>query len=107
MVANKWLLILLFCPLLASSQVADSTYSLNKKRLRAFTIGGTVAYSVTLVGLNHLWYSDAESQAFRFSTTMANGSRLTSSVISFPAIISAMVLQELSGGVMWNQKNPT
>ena len=66
MVANKWLLILLFCPLLASSQVADSTYALNKKRLRAFTIGGTVAYSVTLVGLHHLWYSDAESQAFRF-----------------------------------------
>jgi len=66
MVVNKWVAILLLCPLLASSQVADSTYAINKKRLRAFTIGGTVAYSVTLVGLNHLWYSDAESQAFRF-----------------------------------------
>ena len=66
MVASKWLVPLLLCPCLAFSQVADSLNTVNKKRLRAFTIGGTVAYSATLVGLNHLWYSDTESQAFRF-----------------------------------------
>ncbi|HEX6223385.1 MAG TPA: DUF2279 domain-containing protein [Chryseolinea sp.] len=66
MAANKWLIALIFLPWLAFSQVADSANIVNKKRLRAFTIGGTVAYSVTLVGLNHLWYSDTESQAFRF-----------------------------------------
>ena len=30
------------------------------------TIGGTVVYGATLAGLSHLWYSDSESQSFRF-----------------------------------------
>ncbi len=63
---NKWILVLLVCPLLATSQVPDSTYKVNKKRLKAVTIGGTVAYGAALVGLSQLWYADSESQPFQF-----------------------------------------
>ncbi len=65
MVAIKWLLLLVLLPSLASGQ-ADTTASVNKKRLRSFALGGTVAYSVSLAGLSHLWYSNSKSQAFEF-----------------------------------------
>ncbi|WP_276374396.1 DUF2279 domain-containing protein [Chryseolinea sp. H1M3-3] len=64
--ASKRFLILIFFPLLGYSQAFDSTLTINKKRLRAFTIGGTVAYGATLAGLSYLWYSDAERQSFQF-----------------------------------------
>ncbi len=66
MVASKWFLIFVFFPLLAFGQASDSAITINKKRLRIFSIGGTVAYGATLAGLSHLWYSDAERQSFRF-----------------------------------------
>ena len=66
MAANKWMFALVLLPAMAFSQTQDSTFMINKKRLRVLTIGGTVAYGVTLVGLSQLWYSDAERQAFRF-----------------------------------------
>lgn len=65
MALNKWLLMLILLPMLASGQV-DSTKTVNKKRLRLITLGGSVAYGVSLVGLSHLWYSDSESQSFQF-----------------------------------------
>jgi hypothetical protein len=46
--------------------VRDSTYTVNKKRLKTFAIGGTVAYGATLVGLSQLWYADSKSQPFEF-----------------------------------------
>lgn len=60
------MLVLLLCPILATSQVPDSTYEINKRRLNVLTIGGTVAYGATLIGLNRLWYADSESQPFQF-----------------------------------------
>jgi uncharacterized protein YfiM (DUF2279 family) len=63
---SKWFLIFVFLPCVSFSQVADSVSGVNKKRLRTFAIGGTVAYSIALVGLSHLWYSEAESQPFEF-----------------------------------------
>lgn len=66
MALNKWLLIMILIPALASGQETDSTRNVNKKRLRLITLGGTVAYGISLVGLSHLWYSDSERQSFRF-----------------------------------------
>lgn len=66
MAVSRWLVVLILIPTLASGQANDTTESINKKRLRVITLGGTVAYGVTLVGLNHLWYSDSETQSFQF-----------------------------------------
>ena len=66
MVVNKYLLVFIFCPLLAFSQTSDSSYTVNKKKLKLFAIGGTVAYGATLAGLSRLWYADSESQPFQF-----------------------------------------
>lgn len=56
----------MLCPLFALGQAADSSSLINKKRLRVLTIGGPVAYGATLTGLSYFWYSDSESQSFRF-----------------------------------------
>jgi hypothetical protein len=45
---------------------ADSTQHVNKKRLRTFAIASGTAYGLTLIGLNELWYSDHQKQAFHF-----------------------------------------
>jgi hypothetical protein len=66
MVVNKWILFFLICPLLSYSQIPDSSQTVNRKRLKAFTIGGTVAYGATLAGLSRLWYADSKSQPFQF-----------------------------------------
>jgi len=66
MALNRWLVMLTLIPMLASGQEVDSARTVNKKRLRLITLGGTVAYGVSLVGLSHLWYSDSESQSFQF-----------------------------------------
>ena len=56
----------MICPLVAFSQIPDSAQTVNKKRLKAFAISGTVAYGATLAGLSRLWYADSESQPFQF-----------------------------------------
>ena len=66
MAVSRWLLVLALIPMLAFGQANDTTQSINKKRLRAITLGGTVVYGVTLAGLSHLWYSDSETQPFQF-----------------------------------------
>lgn len=63
---SKWILVLLIFPFLTVAQPIDSTQLVNKKRLRTFAIGGTVAYGATLAGLSHLWYADSKSQPFQF-----------------------------------------
>jgi hypothetical protein len=57
---------LIFCPLIAAAQLSDSTYVLNKERLKFGAIGSAVVYSAALVGLSQLWYTDSESQPFQF-----------------------------------------
>ncbi len=42
------------------------TVAINKKRVYAFTIGSSAAYTATMVGLSTLWYKDSERQSFRF-----------------------------------------
>lgn len=66
MVASKLLVVLLACPILAFGQRSDSTNTVNTKRLKVVTIGGTIGYCTALAGLSHLWYADSESQSFRF-----------------------------------------
>lgn len=66
-VSKRVVLLFLFCaPFLAIGQATDSSSQVNKKRLRFLAIGSGVGYGVTLAGLNHLWYKDAERQSFRF-----------------------------------------
>ena len=58
------LVTLLLCmPALAHAQQRDSV---NNRRLRTVVIGSAAAYTVTLAGLNSLWYSDSHRQSFRF-----------------------------------------
>src|SRR5688572_2837292 len=66
MARSSWVFFFLCTPVLALSQLSDSTYNINKKRLSLFTIGGSAAYGITLVGLNRLWYEDSERQPFQF-----------------------------------------
>lgn len=49
----------------AFGQAKDTT-QVNKKRLRTFVIASSATYAITLVGLNELWYSDSQRQAFHF-----------------------------------------
>lgn len=65
-VVNKLLISLLALPLLASGQRSDTSHHVNKKRLNSLIIGSTVAYGVTLAGLNELWYEDSPRQSFHF-----------------------------------------
>src|SRR5688572_11551465 len=59
-------LIILLSTLPVYSQSADSVQTINKKRLRTFIGISGAAYGLTLVGLNELWYSDSQKQAFHF-----------------------------------------
>ena len=57
------ILSLLLVHQLSWAQPTDTT-TVNKKRLTAFIIGAGSAYTVTLIGLNKLWYSQSEKQDF-------------------------------------------
>jgi uncharacterized protein YfiM (DUF2279 family) len=48
---------------IAHSQSSDS---INRKRLYAFSISSAVVYSTTLYGLNNLWYKNSERTSFHF-----------------------------------------
>jgi len=68
-VTNKTLLITLITLSSLSAvygQTIDSAHTVNKKRLRNFAITSGITYSITLVGLNELWYKDSEKQSFHF-----------------------------------------
>lgn len=55
----------LLVPVLLFAQPGDSI-KVQPKRLTAFIAGSSVAYGVTLVGLNELWYSNNPHQSFHF-----------------------------------------
>ncbi len=57
--------VFLVLTLQARGQSSDTT-TVNKKRLTAFVVGSTVAYSATLIGLNELWYSQSGKQDFQW-----------------------------------------
>lgn len=59
-------LITLLSTIQVFSQSTDSAQTINKKRLRTFIGVSGAAYALTLVGLNELWYSDSQKQAFHF-----------------------------------------
>lgn len=63
---NRLFYFFLIIPYLACSQGNDSTIRVNKKRLNTFIIGSAAAYSITLIGLNELWYEDSPGQSFQF-----------------------------------------
>jgi len=52
--------------LLNAQDSASVSNEINQKRLRTMVAAGTVAYGLTLYGLNELWYKDGERQAFHF-----------------------------------------
>lgn len=58
--------ILTLCIGNVQSQSSDSVQTVNKKRLRTFVGVSTATYGITLIGLNELWYSDSQKQAFHF-----------------------------------------
>ena len=68
MAAIRFLTILFFftIPCRLYAQNSDTVYHVNKKRLKGFVIGASVGYSVTLIGLSSLWYSNSPSQSFQF-----------------------------------------
>jgi len=63
---NNVIFLFLTVPFLAYSQSNDTTIHVNKKRLNTFILGSAAAYTITLVGLNELWYEDSPKQSFQF-----------------------------------------
>ena len=63
---NKLFVFLLLLPSLAVCQQGDTTQIVNRRKLTAFVIGGSVGYGLTLVALKELWYDDVPRQDFRF-----------------------------------------
>jgi hypothetical protein len=66
---NKALCVVLFLFLFGPNllaQQSDTTYHLNKKRLRTLAVSSATTYSIALIGLNELWYKDADRQSFHF-----------------------------------------
>lgn len=55
----------LLLPLSIVAQQRD-TLQINRKRFNTFVIGSATGYGLTMVALNHLWYSDSKKQSFRF-----------------------------------------
>jgi hypothetical protein len=66
MAVNKLTIILIVLPFIAFSQPSDTSQHVNRKRLNTLVIGSTVAYGITLAGLNELWYEDSPREPFHF-----------------------------------------
>ena len=60
------LIILLFAINIQTFSQADSS-TVNRKRLNGLIIGGSVAYTATMVGLYQLWYKDYTGTSFHFT----------------------------------------
>lgn len=65
MISRLFLLLMLVTSQL-HAQYADTTVSIDKKKLRSFIILSSSAYVATLIGLNELWYKESEKQSFTF-----------------------------------------
>src|SRR5690606_7781752 len=64
----RLILLLAVLPFTLSAQIKDtvSNNGVNSRRLRTVVIGGAAVYSLTLVGLGHLWYKENANQSFHF-----------------------------------------
>ncbi len=51
---------------LTSLRSQDDSSTVNRKKLNILLIGGSVAYTGTMVGLYHLWYKDYPQSSFHF-----------------------------------------
>ena len=49
-----------------TTSTGDTIRTVNKKRLTGLVVGSTVAYGITLYGLNELWYSQNSRESFHF-----------------------------------------
>ncbi len=65
---NKFIIcfLLLLSGVTLRAQRIDSINSFSKKRFNAIVIGGSVAYTGTMIALNSAWYSKSDRQAFHF-----------------------------------------
>lgn len=66
MAVNKLAITLIVVPFLAYGQGSDTSQHVNRKRLNTLIIASTVAYGITLAGLNELWYEDSPRESFHF-----------------------------------------
>jgi uncharacterized protein YfiM (DUF2279 family) len=64
---NRIIIFLLFAcyPVCSYCQLADTT-AFNRKRFNTLVITGSTAYTITLIGLNELWFSNSARTAFHF-----------------------------------------
>jgi len=65
-VINRLLLVLVVFSFQLHAQPTDTIKTVNSKRLKSFIIISSAAYTVTLIGLNELWYKESEKQPFTF-----------------------------------------
>jgi hypothetical protein len=63
---KKAILYIAICSLTLSSYTQQDSSTVNKKRLNGLLIGGSVAYSATMIGLYNLWYKDYPQSSFHF-----------------------------------------
>jgi len=63
---NLFLSICLLAGLSLNSHAQEDSLSINKKKRNHFIIGATSAYTLSLIGLNELWYKDFPRQEFHF-----------------------------------------
>lgn len=63
---NWLLLILVVSSFQLRAQSTDTIKVVDSKRLKSFIIISSAAYTVTLIGLNELWYKESEKQPFTF-----------------------------------------
>ncbi len=65
-VRNYLLAFLTISACLNSGFAFDNDSTVNRKRLSAFSLSAGVVYTAGMVGLNQVWYKDADRQSFRF-----------------------------------------
>jgi len=63
---NLLLLICLLAGLSLNSHAQEDSLSISKKKRNHFIIGATSAYTLSIIGLNELWYKDFPRQEFHF-----------------------------------------
>ncbi len=64
-IKSIWLICLLFTAYSASGQADDSLH-VDRKKLNALLIGSGALYTVSIIGLYELWYSESATTSFHF-----------------------------------------
>jgi len=66
MMQGKFILSIILCLFIKTTVAQQQADSLRQKRLKPLVITATAGYTLALVGLNELWYSDFERESFHF-----------------------------------------